>query len=50
MTSGIVIAIATLAYTIFAQTNWNTGGLAYGTYLVVVGAVLGIIGGFCVRR
>lgn len=50
VTSGILIAVLTVGYTIFAQTNWNTGTLAYGGYAVILGAVMGVVGGFCVRR
>ncbi len=39
-----------MLYIVFSISKLGSNGPAYGVLLIVAGAVIGIIGGFCVRR
>ena len=48
--AGFTMAVLTIGYIIYAQRELHSGGPSYGALLVVLGAVLGVVGGFCVKR
>ncbi|KWX22821.1 hypothetical protein AFM11_17950 [Mycolicibacterium wolinskyi] len=48
--SGFLAGALTVLYVAFAMSRLESGGPAYGVPLVVVGAIIGIIGGFCIKR
>lgn len=48
--AGFGIAVLMVGYISYAQTEFNSGGMAYGSLLVVLGGVIGAVGGFCIKR
>lgn len=49
-TSAVLMATAVIGYLVYLTTTVGTGGPMYGAILVVAGAVIGGIGGLCIRR
>ena len=39
-----------IGYLYYAQTEFSSGGPAYGSLLVVLGGIIGAVGGFCIKR
>lgn len=50
ITAGFVAAALIVLYVAFAISRFSSTGPAYGALLVVLGAITGIVGGFCVKR
>lgn len=48
--SGFLAAAVVILYVVFAMSKLQSNGPAYGVSLVVVGGIIGIIGGFCIKR
>ena len=48
--AGFVAAALIVLYVAFAISRFGSTGPAYGALLVVLGAIIGIVGGFCVKR
>ena len=48
--AGFGIAVLMIGYIFYAQTEFNSGGPAYGSLLVVLGGIIGAVGGFCIKR
>ncbi|MEE3850654.1 hypothetical protein VZC37_09930 [Gordonia sp. LSe1-13] len=49
-TAAIAMALGFVGYMVYLTQKFGTGGPMYGAVLVVVGAVLGFLGGLCIRR
>jgi hypothetical protein len=39
-----------VGYVAYAMSEFHSDGPAYGALLVVLGAIIGIISGFCIKR
>jgi hypothetical protein len=48
--AGFAIAVLMIGYIYYAQTEFSSGGPAYGSLLVVLGGIIGAVGGFCIKR
>ena len=48
--AGFGIVVLMIGYISYAQTEFNSGGMAYGSLLVVLGGIIGAVGGFCIKR
>lgn len=48
--AGFLAGALIVLYIVFSISKLGSNGPAYGVLLIVAGAVIGIIGGFCVRR
>jgi hypothetical protein len=48
--AGFGVAVLMFGYIFYAQTEFNSGGPAYGSLLVVLGGIIGAVGGFCIKR
>jgi hypothetical protein len=48
--AGFLAAAVIVLYVAFAMSKLQSSGPAYGVPMVVVGALIGIVGGFCVKR
>lgn len=48
--AGFGIVVLMIGYIYYAQTEFNSGGMAYGSLLVVLGGIIGAVGGFCIKR
>lgn len=48
--AGFLAAASVVLYVAFAISKFGASGPAYGATLVVLGAIIGIVGGFCVKR
>lgn len=48
--SGFLAGMSMIGYVAYAMSEFGSKGPAYGALLVVVGAVVGIVGGFCIKR
>ena len=48
--AGFAIAILMMLYILYAMIRLHSNWPAYGAQLVMLGAIIGIIGGFCIKR
>ena len=48
--SGFLTGAVMIGYIVYAQSEFGSRGPAYGAMLVVLGAVIGVIGGLCIKR
>ena len=48
--AGFLAGMLMVGYLAYAMSEFGSAGPAYGALLVVVGAVIGIVGGFCTKR
>lgn len=48
--AGFLAAALVVLYIAFAMSRFGSNGPAYGATLVVLGAILGVVGGFCIKR
>ena len=48
--AGFGIVVLMIGYISYAQTEFGSGGMAYGSLLVVLGGIIGAVGGFCIKR
>jgi hypothetical protein len=49
-TSAVLLAASVIGYLLYLTVEVGTGGPMYGAILVVAGAVVGGLGGLCIRR
>jgi hypothetical protein len=48
--AGFLAAMLMVGYVAYAMSEFHSDGPAYGALLVVLGAIIGIVGGFCIKR
>jgi hypothetical protein len=48
--SGFLTGTVMIGYIVYAQSEFGSRGAAYGAMLVVFGAIIGIVGGLCIKR
>ena len=48
--AGFLAAMMMVGYVAYGMSEFHSNGPAYGALLVVLGAIIGIVGGFCIKR
>jgi hypothetical protein len=48
--AGFLAGMLMIGYTAYAVSEFHSSGPAYGALLIMLGAVMGVIGGFCIKR
>jgi hypothetical protein len=48
--AGFLAAMLMVGYVAYGMSEFHSDGPAYGALLVVLGAIIGIVGGFCIKR
>jgi hypothetical protein len=48
--AGFLTAMLMIGYSIYAMSEWSSGGPGDGAVLIAFGSVIAVIGGFCAKR